>query len=75
VDKNIARFINSNRKHYGFISEKVSGSQVEMTFMTSDVEHGFPRWYLMFGDYAEIIEPEFLKQRVRAILEKTVSNL
>tara|TARA_R110002050_G_scaffold10071_3_gene34976 strand:+ start:19128 stop:20159 length:1032 start_codon:yes stop_codon:yes gene_type:complete len=75
VDKNIARFINGNRKHYGFISEKVRGKKVEMTFMTSDVEHGFPRWYLMFGDYAEIIEPEVLKHRVRAILEKTVANL
>ena len=51
------------------------GKKVEMTFMTSDVEHGFPRWYLMFGDYAEIIEPEVLKHRVRAILEKTVANL
>lgn len=75
VDKNIARFINGDRKHYGFISEKVRGNQVEMTFMTSNVEHGFPRWYLMFGDYAQIIEPEILKHRVRAILEKTVSNL
>ena len=75
VDKNIARFINGDRKHYGFISEKVRGNQVEMTFMTSNVEHGFPRWYLMFGDYAEIIEPEILKHRVRAILEKTVSKL
>ena len=75
VDKNIARFINGDRKHYGFISEKVRGNQVEMTFMTSNVEHGFPRWYLMFGDYAEIIEPEVLRHRVRAILEKTASKL
>lgn len=75
VDKNIARYINGSRKHYGFISEKVNGNKVEMTFMASDLEHGFPRWYLMFGDYAEIIEPEILKHRVKAILEKTVSNL
>lgn len=75
VDKNIARFINGDRKHYGFISEKVRGNQVEMTFMTSNVEQGFPRWYLMFGDYAEIIEPEVLRHRVRAILEKTASKL
>ena len=53
----------------------MKGNKVEMTFMTSDLEHGFPRWYLMFGDYAEIIEPEILKHRVRAILEKTVSKL
>lgn len=75
VDRSIARFINNNRKHYGFVSEKIKGNSVEMTFMTSDLEHGFPRWYLMFGDYAKIVEPEVLKHRVRAIMEKTASNL
>lgn len=75
VDKNVARYINSGRKHYGFVSEKVKGNKVEMTFMTSDVEQGFARWYLMFGDYAEIIEPEALKNSVKAILEKTVARL
>jgi hypothetical protein len=29
----------------------------------------------MFGDYAEIIEPEALKNSVKAILEKTVARL
>ncbi len=75
VDKNIARYINTSRKHYGFISEKVNGNKIEMTFLTSDVEQGFPRWYLMFGDYSEIIEPETLKHRVKAILEKAVARL
>jgi hypothetical protein len=29
----------------------------------------------MFGDYAEIIEPEALKHRVKAILEKRIARL
>ena len=36
----------------------MKGNNVEMTFMTSDLENGFPRWYLMFCDYATIIEPD-----------------
>ena len=75
VDKGVARYIGSSKKHYGFVSEKIKDNKVEMTFMSSDLEHGFPRWYLMFGDYAEILEPESLKHRVRDILEKAISKL
>ena len=46
-----------------------------MTFMATDLEQGFPRWYIMFGDYAEILEPESLKKRVKTILENTITNL
>lgn len=75
VDKSIARYINSGRKYYGFISEEVKDNYVEMTFLTSDIEQGFPRWYLMFGEYAEILEPERLKDRVKDILKKTEAKL
>lgn len=75
VDKNIAKYIQNGRKYYGFVSEEIKKDQVEMTFMTADLEHGFPRWYLMFGDYAKIIEPESLKERVKKILKKTETML
>ena len=75
VDKSVTRFINSDRKHYGFINETRKGSQVEMTFMTADVDNGFARWYLMFCDYAQIIEPESLKNRIKKILKEGESRL
>ncbi|WP_194528046.1 helix-turn-helix transcriptional regulator [Zobellia roscoffensis] len=75
VDKSIARYISTGRKQYGFISEKIRKDKVTMTFMTSDVVHGFPRWYLMFGDYAEILEPESLKKRVIEILKEAQNRL
>ncbi len=75
VDKSVARYIKGNRNHYGFVSEKIIGNDVEMTFMTSSVDEGFPRWYLMFGDYAKIIEPESLKTRVKDILKKAELKL
>lgn len=46
-----------------------------MTFMASDLQEGFSRWYLMFGDHAEIIEPECFRQRMQELLEKTRANL
>jgi predicted DNA-binding transcriptional regulator YafY len=75
VDKSVARYIGGSKKHYGFVSERIKEDKVEMTFMSPDWEHGFARWYLMFGDYAEILEPESLKHRVKEILQKAISKL
>ena len=75
VEKSVAKYIQAGRKYYGFISEEVKGEQVEMTFMTTDMKNGFARWYLMFGDYATIIEPEALRERVSDILKKSQEML
>ena len=48
---------------------------MEMTFMAQDLQEGLPRWYLMFGDQAEIIEPESFRLRVLELLETAKSNL
>ena len=69
VDKTVARFIQSGKKYQGFVEEERKGDWVEMTFMAPDIENGFSRWYLMFGDYAKILEPETLKKRVKELLE------
>lgn len=69
VDKNIARFLGNGRNYQGFVSQKIKGNKVEMTFMSADLENNFARWYLMFADYAEIIEPDSLKLRVRTLLK------
>ncbi|CAN5406096.1 YafY family protein [soil metagenome] len=75
VDKKIARYISGDKKYYGFVSEKITGHQVEMTFLTSNINNGFARWFLMFGDYAQILEPPGLKQRVKELLEKMSQKL
>ncbi|MDO6818522.1 YafY family protein [Zobellia sp. 1_MG-2023] len=75
IDKAIARYISAGRKQYGFVSEEVKKDKVLMTFMTSDIINGFPRWYLMFCDYAEILEPKSLKNRVIEILKEAQNRL
>jgi hypothetical protein len=37
-----------------------------MSFLTISLE-GFARWYMSFGDYASIIEPESLIDKVKSI--------
>ncbi len=68
VDKKVAKFLRGSRKRYGFIQEVPHQNEMEMTFMVDDIEHQFSRWYLMFGDYAKILEPERLKTRVLELL-------
>ncbi|MEO7976120.1 YafY family protein [Flavobacterium sp.] len=69
IEKKIARYLAYERKYHGFVSEKEVGDKIEMTFMCRDLESGFPRWFLMFGDHAIILEPEELKTRTLALLE------
>lgn len=69
VEKKIARYLAFDRKYHGFVSEKEVGDKIEMTFMCRDIENGFPRWFLMFGDYATILEPEILKTKVLDLIE------
>lgn len=75
VDKSVARFIKGAKKQYGFIAEKEQVDAVEMTFKTKFVEHGFARWYVTFSDYATIIKPTALKDRVRELMQKGLSRL
>lgn len=75
VDKKVAKYIEEDKKHHGFVSEKTIGGAVEMTFLCQNVAEYFPRWYLSFGDYATILEPESLKVRVLDLLEKSRMRL
>ncbi|WP_306351970.1 helix-turn-helix transcriptional regulator [Flavobacterium sp. '19STA2R22 D10 B1'] len=69
INKREARYLTWEKKSFGLVSEKEVGNQMELTFMCNDVVQGFPRWYLMFGDYCRILEPESLKTRVLELLD------
>lgn len=75
VDKKIAKHLDSEKKYHGFVSQKAEGNDVEMTFFSQDLENSFARWYLMFGDYAQILEPESLKTSVLQMMDKVRSRL
>ncbi|QLE02576.1 YafY family transcriptional regulator [Galbibacter sp. BG1] len=75
VDKQVAMHLKHNCSYYGLISEEIMGDEVEMVFKTSDIENGFARWYLMFADYATILKPLSLKNRVKEIVNQAQERL
>ncbi|ODS75527.1 MAG: DNA-binding protein [Cytophagaceae bacterium SCN 52-12] len=68
--KNAARFLKWDRKHFGFVSEKEAGDKVEMLFESDYTINGFARWYLMFADQVDILEPEELKDEVNELVTR-----
>ena len=78
VNNKIAPQLDYQKYYSGFVSEKSAGGQVEMTFLTASLE-GFARWFMMFGDEAEIISPDSLKERIcniaASITQKNVQLL
>lgn len=74
VSKKIAPYLAWERKYYGFVEEIMGDEQVEMRFEMKDLDNGFPRWFLMFADHAEILEPVELKEKVIKLLEESLQK-
>lgn len=68
VDNKIAHYISAQKYYNGFVSEKQHNNHVEMTFLTISAE-GFARWFMMFGDQAEIVSPPMVRDRIAELTE------
>jgi len=70
IEKEVAKFLHFNRNFYGFTKEIKTKNYVEMHFEVDYINKGMARWFLMFADWADIIEPEAFKKEVRELLIK-----
>lgn len=61
VPKTIVKYLNYDKKMYGFQNEKIDGNNVIMTFLLPEEYIPFMiRWYTMFADEVTILEPSSL---------------
>lgn len=74
VDKEIMRYFGEQKFYNGFVSQREVGDKVEMTFLTESLT-GFAKFYLLFGDHAEIITPAKLVDVIRDNIERLVKKL
>jgi predicted DNA-binding transcriptional regulator YafY len=75
VDPKFARYLSTEKYYHGFISETVTNNGIEMLFMARDIKQWFPRWYMMYADFATIIEPQELIDTVTQLIEDYSNKL
>jgi predicted DNA-binding transcriptional regulator YafY len=64
VNKAQVRYLDNQKYYFGLVSEEPKGDQIEMTFLTN-ADEGFARWFMMLSGNATIIEPAYVKERVK----------
>ncbi|MBS1748730.1 MAG: YafY family transcriptional regulator [Bacteroidetes bacterium] len=72
ADRIIANYLQYDRHNYGFVAQKECNNKIEMIFMIPENDGWFVRWFLTYADYAEILEPSTLKEKVKNILQKSI---
>lgn len=71
IEKEVAKYLHFNRNFYGFTKEIKHKNYIEMHFEVDYVNRGMARWFMMFADWADIIEPLEFKEEVIKLLEKS----
>lgn len=66
ISKEVVKYLGEQKYYNGFVSQRIIKDKIEMTFLTWSAEL-FARWYMMFGDQAEILSPAHLKDIVKKI--------
>lgn len=74
VDKEIIKYLGEQKFYNGFVSQKEVDGKIEMTFLTASLE-GFARWYMLFGQWAEILAPKELPALIRKNLDALSKKL
>ena len=70
VEKKIMNHLVNSKKYYGLIEETETEEGMKLTFETEWINDGFPRWLITFADYAKILEPESLTEKLNDLLRK-----
>lgn len=75
ADRKYAHYLHWDRAAFGFEKEETGEGQVFMYFQYKQNPSYFVRWFMMFIDFAEILEPESLRTEIKDILEKGILKL
>lgn len=74
VEKQVLRYFGEQKYYNGFVSEKEVEGKMEMTFVTASLM-GFAKFFLLFGEYADIISPVSLKDMIKKNLSAISQRL
>jgi len=69
VDLESARYLSVQKFYYGFVKEEKIDDCMQMTFL-SPRNDLFERWFISFADRAEIVSPDSLRHKLKAMVKK-----
>jgi len=69
VDLESARYLSVQKFYYGFVKEEKIDDCMQMTFL-SPLNDLFERWFISFADRAEIVSPDSLRHKLKAMVKK-----
>lgn len=69
IAKGILKYLGDEKYYHGFVSQKETGNGIELTFLSSSLQ-GLARWFLMFGDQADVLQPASLRELIKQQLEE-----
>lgn len=75
IHKTFAHNLYWERDIFGFQKEEVLNDEVLMHFSCKLSPSYFARWFMMFIDWGEILEPDYLQKEVAAILLSAMSKM
>jgi len=68
VDKSVLKYFGEQKYYNGFVSQRETGDKMEMTFLSGSLM-GFAKFFLLFGEHADIITPAELTVEVNKLLQ------
>lgn len=74
VDKEIVRYLDWDRRYFGFVSEQILEDHVAMCFQSTNAEETFARWLMTFADHIRVVKPRSLQNRVQELLNKALKR-
>lgn len=74
VEKDIIKYFGEQKYYNGYVSQEEKDGLINMHFLTGS-PGGFAKWFMLFGDHAEILEPASLKTLVKEQAEGILKKL
>jgi predicted DNA-binding transcriptional regulator YafY len=74
ISKEAMKYIGDQKYYCGFVSEEIHEKFVEMHFLTASL-NSFARWYVMYGDLAEVVRPAALKDEITRLTKSIQKRL
>src|SRR5690606_16781291 len=75
VDKSVVKYIRNDLVSWGLSGEIDRGDQIEMHFKSRHLDEGLARWFMLFGDYMDVVQPESLRERMVELAQKIQERL